>query len=200
MTTTLRFDEAALVRELARLSINLRVAFAASCAERLFPAYEDFCNLAGRGDRAALADALQQVWQHLLGDEMSVDQVRVALIRCEALIPGEAEEPWLDEQPYADDAASAIAYTLRAVKSGEPQESAWAARLAYEAADHHVIHRLDIESESQVLAHPIVQSELSRQRRDLEELLEAREESRGLFVRFRDRARTEAPTFFASKS
>ena len=196
----MRYDEAAVVRTLARVSLKRRVAFAASCAERLFPAYAEFCCRAARGDRAALADVLQQVWQHLLDDKMSVDQVRLALSRCMALIPGEKDAPWVDEQAYADDAASAIAYTLRALESGDPQEPAWAARRAYDAADHHVIHRLGIEGESQALAHPIVQRELSRQHRDLDELLDAREESRGLFVRFRDRARTEASTFFAPES
>lgn len=195
----LHYDETTLVRDLARVEIISRVAFAASCAERLFPAYEDFCKRAGRGDRATLAAILLRVWQHLLGDEMSTEQIRAELSRCMSLIPGEDDEPWLDEQAYADDAASAIAYTLRALDGGEPQEAAWAARRAYEAADHYVMHRLGVEGESQVLAHPIVQSEFSRQRRDLEEILGTRPDA-GLFVRLRDRARAEAPAFFASRS
>lgn len=198
--TMLRYDEAALVRDLGRVGRNSRIAFAAACAERLFPAYDNFCRRAGRGDRDALAGILKRVWQHLLGDKMSGEQVRADLQRCMELIPGEDDEPWVDEQAYADDAASAIAYTLRAIESGEPQEAAWAARRAYEAADHYVIHRLGIEGESQVLAHPIIQAELSRQRRDLEELLGAGQESVGLFVQFRDRARAEAPAFFISSS
>jgi uncharacterized protein YjaG (DUF416 family) len=198
MTTMLRYDEAATVLELGRVSIKLRVVFAASCAERLFPAYEDFCKRSGRGDRAGLGAILQQVWQHVIGEEMSVDQMDLALSRCLALIPDEDDEPWIHEQAYADDAASAIAYALQTLKVGEPQESAWAARRAYEAAGYFVTHRLGIESNSQVQAHPIVQSELSRQRRDLDELLEARQESRELVVRFRDRARAEAAEFFVS--
>jgi hypothetical protein len=200
MTTMLRYDKAALVRDLARVGIKSRVAFAASCAERLFPAYEDFWRRAGRGDRATLAEALEAVWQHLLGDEMSTEQIRAELGRCMALIPGEDDEPWVEEQAYADDAASAMAYTLRALDTGEPQEAAWAARRAYEAADHHVMHRLGVDGETQVLAHPIVQAEFSRQRRDLDEILGARRESAGLFVRLRDRAKAEAPAFFASGS
>jgi hypothetical protein len=116
------------------------------------------------------------------------------------LIPSEDEDPWFDEQAYADDAASAIAYTLRALDSGESQEAAWAARRAYEAADHHVMHRLGIEGESQALAHPIVQTEFSRQGRDLEELLGDPQGSTVLFARLRERAKAEAATFFASHS
>jgi len=196
--TMLRYDAAALVHDLTRLGIRSRVAFAASCGERLFPAYEDFCRQAIKGDRAALAGILERVWQHLLGDEMNTEQIRAEQSRCMALTPGEDDEPWLEEQAYADDAASAIAYTLRALESGEPQEAAWAARRAYEAADHHVMHRLGVEDESQVLTHPVVQAEFSRQRRDLEELMGARQESAGLFARLRDRAKAEAATFFSS--
>jgi hypothetical protein len=131
---------------------------------------------------------------------MSGEQVREDLSRCMELIPGEDEEPSVDEQAYADDAASAIAYALRTLDSGESQEAAWAARRAYEAADHHVMYRLGLEGESQVLAHPVVQTELSRQHRDIEELLGAPESSTELFVRLRDRAKAEASTFFGSRS
>jgi uncharacterized protein YjaG (DUF416 family) len=196
----LRYDEAAIVEALARLSPMLRVVFAAACAERLFPAYEDFCRRAGRGDRAALANALEQVWRHLLGDEMRADQVGLALSRCMALVPGEDEQPWVDEQPYAEDAATAIAYTLGALASGDPQEAAWAARCASEAADYRVMYGLGVESEARVVAHPIVQRELSRQRRDLEEVVEAREASPALVARIRDRARSEASSFFDATS
>ena len=198
--TMLHYNEAALVRELDRVGDKSRVAFAASCAERLFPAYEDFCRRADRGDRATLTWILARVWKHLLGDQMSSEHVRETLGRCIELIPGDDEEPWVDGQAYADDAASAIAYTLRALDSGESQEAAWAARRAYEAADHHVVHRLGIEGELQILAHPIVQTEFCRQRRDLEELLGAPEGSTALFVRLRDRAKAEASTFFVSHS
>ncbi len=196
----LHYKEADLVRALARVAVRLRVAFAAACAERLLPAYEDFCKRARRGDQTALSGILKRVWEHLLSQEMTAEQIRTELNRCMALIPGEDDEPWVDEQAYAEDAASAVAYTLRALESREPQEAAWAARRAYEAADHYVTHRIGIEGELQVLAHPIVQAELARQRRDLDELRWAGQEPTGLIDRLRDRARTEASTFFGLKS
>jgi uncharacterized protein YjaG (DUF416 family) len=196
--TMLRYDEADTIRALAAIPRNSRVAFAAACAERLFPAYEDFCRKDRRGDQAAMAEILERVWKHLLGDEIEAEQIRAELTRCMALIPGEEDEPWIREQAYADDAASAIAYALRTLESGDPQEAAWAARRTYEAADHHVTHRLGIEDETQVLNHPIVQAEFARQRRDLDELRGAKRESIQLFARLRDRARAEARLFFAS--
>src|SRR5262245_55148515 len=138
--TMLRHDEAALVCHLGRLGNDSRVAFAAACAERLLPAYNEFCRRAGRGSRDALAGILEKVWLHLLGNKMSTAQIRAELDRSMSFIPGEDDEPWVDEQPYADDAASAVAYALRALETGEPREAAWAARRAYDAADHHVTH------------------------------------------------------------
>jgi uncharacterized protein YjaG (DUF416 family) len=196
--TGLRYDETALVRDLARMEGASRAAFAAACAERLFPAYAEFCERAGRGNRDALAGILERVWRHLFGDPMSSEQVRAERDRCVALVPGEDDEPWVAEQAYADDACAAVAYALRALDTGEPQEAAWAGQRAYEAADHHVVHRLGVEGESKVLAHPIVQAEIARQRRDIDALLGARRDSVELFVSLRERARVEAPGFFAS--
>ncbi|HVV81526.1 MAG TPA: DUF416 family protein [Kofleriaceae bacterium] len=196
----LHFDEAGLVDDLRRVSGNSRVAFAAACAQRLFPAYDKYCQRAGAGDQDELAQILERVWQHLIGAPMTGEQVRKDLARCMALVPGEDDAPWLDEQAHADDAASAIAYTLRALESGEPQEAAWAARRAYESADYHVVHRLGIEGESQILAHPDVQRELSRQRRDLADLVAAEQEAVALFVSLRDRARGEALAFYGSSA
>lgn len=193
----LHYDETALVRDLARMESASRAAFAAACAERLFPAYVEFCERAGRGNRDALAGSLERVWRHLFGDPMSSEQVRAERDRCVALVPGEDDPPWFPEQAYADDACAAVTYALRTLDTGEPQEAAWAGRRAYEAADHHVVHRLGVEGESEVLAHPIVQAEISRQLRDIDVLLGPRRDPVELFVCLRERARAEAPGFFA---
>lgn len=193
---TIAFDETDLVGKLNGLALLPRVAFAAACAERLFPAYEAFSELAGRGDARALGDMLARIWRDLLGQKMDPDELQANVDRCMALIPGEDEEPWLDEQPYADDAASAVAYTLRALQRGDSQESAWAARRAYEALDHHVTHRLGIDEDVQAASHPAVQAELLRQRRDLDELNTASENLADVILRLRDRARQEAREVF----
>jgi len=56
---------------------------------------------------------------------MTAEQVHAELDRCMGLIPGEDDEPWVDGQAYADDAASAIAYTLRTLDTREPKEAVW---------------------------------------------------------------------------
>jgi len=194
----LRYDEVTMVAALARGPLPLRTAFAAACAERLLPAYEEYCRQTGRGDPTVLAGILDRVWAALLGAEMSAEQIRGEIDRCMPLIPEEDDEPWVDEQAYADDAASAVAYTLRALETGKTQEAAWAARRAYEAVDHHVTHRLAVEGDEHVLAHPVVQGELARQRRDLDELVDGTAVATDLIARLRDRARAEASIVFVS--
>jgi hypothetical protein len=131
---------------------------------------------------------------------MSENEIQWELNRCMALIPQEDEGPWINEQAYAEDAASAVAYALRARRAGESQEAAYAARVAYEALDHHVINRLGIKDDAHVLAHPVVQAELARQHRDLDVLLGADADLAELLARLRDRASAEAAIFFGPVS
>lgn len=192
----LRYDNAVLLRDLSCVSPKMRVTFAASCAERLFPAYEEFCKRSSLGKRDELANMLAQVWSHLLGHEMTMDQIQLMSVRCESLIPGEDySDKWIDGQAYADDAAAALCYTLRLLGSDDPRDGVWVAERAYELTDYYVTHVIGLEDEEQVLGHPVVQAELIRQRRDLDELLEASQESAALFIRFQERAKVEASVF-----
>lgn len=99
-----------------------------------------------------------------------------------------------------------VAYALRARLSGDAQEVAWSARVAYEALDHFVINRENVDTnipgeEQRVLSHPLVQAEFARQRRDLDELLCTPPHQVKLTInRVRDRARVEAAEFFGPVS
>lgn len=146
---------------------------------------------------------LEQLWLDLERKKEMTDQdVRENLNLCMKLIPQEDDEPWVPEQAAAEDAASALAYAIRCRQSGDAQEAAWAARCAYEALDHFVIDQESIDTnvsggEGRVLAHPLVQLELARQRRDLEELLDAvsaKLPSRITLIR--ERAKADSETVF----
>jgi hypothetical protein len=116
------------------------------------------------------------------------------------------EGDWIEGQAAADRAATALCYALRCRKTGEPQEAAWAARHLYEVLDDFVINREHIDTnqpgrENRVLAHPLIQAELARQRRDLEELFQADEANiPGTVVRLQERAKAEAHNLFDSNS
>jgi uncharacterized protein YjaG (DUF416 family) len=189
----LRFDEDDLVRRLDGLAPRLRVAFAAACAERLFPAYELYANVTGRGEAAFLRDALDAVWEHLHRTPGAAPDASLLTRRAmQSLHDDETSEPFVPELPAADSAATAIVYALRALDEGSSQEAAWAARHAYEAADYFVTHVVGLEDEDAIDAHPAVQAELERQNRDLEELLSVAEATmRQTLERLRRRASEE---------
>jgi uncharacterized protein YjaG (DUF416 family) len=198
-----RFDEMALAAALDRLPEPHRTVFAAACAERLMPAYDAFATRSGRGDPKALSDILARLWDDLAGNAMTSAQLQSLIDDCMKLIPREDEVPWVPEQPAAEDAGAAVAYALRCRQNGRGQEAAWSARRSYEAQDHCVINREGINvnvqgSESRVAAHPAVQVELARQRRDLDDLSNTGD-PRDAAARLRARAKTESMSFAWSR-
>lgn len=165
-----KYDEADLVRRPGRLIKAQRVAFAAACAERRLPSFDAVWR---QGDEGAppLRGILDRVWAVASGESLPGADLEAQLDVCMMLIPDEDDDTWDEGHPYVDDAASAVAYALRTIQSGgQAQEAAWAARRAYEAVDLFVTERLAIEDEEAVMRHPLIQAELIRQRRDLDEL------------------------------
>ncbi len=201
----LRFEEPLLRAQLDRLPREHRAAFAAACAERLFPAYMRFSHEARRADPETLRAALSRLWDDLTGNPLSELELRASAKKCLALVPSEDEEP-SDEQPSAEDAAAALVYALESrVKEGS-QEAAWSARRAYDALDRFIMSDepgviVTEAAEQRVLEHSLVQAELARQRRDLDELLGVGEQGvRDVAVRLRDRAKEESAIFFGAAS
>jgi uncharacterized protein YjaG (DUF416 family) len=169
-------------------------------AYRLFEAQN------GREVPNALERALEDVWidPGLAHDREEFEQRVEELM---LLIPQEegSRQPWTQEATNAQHAGMSAVYTLRAKLAGEAQEAAWAARVAYEALDNFVINSENIDTnkpgeEQRVLSHPLVQAELDRQHRDLDELRAGRQDPAVLIARLRERARGEAAAFFGSGS
>lgn len=200
----LTYDERELVGQLERLPAKLRAAFAAACAQRLLPAYEAFAKKSHRGDARRLASILERLWSDLQGFPLPEAELGAQLEACMSLIPAEDDAPWIEEQAGAEDAGAAVAYALRARAGGKSQEAAWAARRSYEAIDHHLTHRAGIDpsapgGEERLRRHPLVQAELTRQRRDLEDLRRGVEAGDTAVVeRIRSRAVDEASVMFAT--
>ena len=199
-----RYDEDSCFRQLEHLPRALCAVFAAACAERLFPAYVLFEKQSGRGNSKDLSVILERLWSDLQGNSMTSRDMDASIEKCMSLIPREDEGPWIEQQAAAEDAGAALAYALRCRKTGESQEAAWAARCCYETLDHFIVNRDDIDindagATEAVTADPLVQAELARQQRDLDDLLmdEGRED---VVVRFRSRAVAEASLVFDLRS
>lgn len=200
------YNEGSVIEELEQLPLQLRVAFAATCVERLLPAYEEYSKrLEGTVSRE-LNSILERLWADLGGQVMTPAEIENAIENCMSAIQSLNSSDWVEGQEAADDAVAALCYALRCRKTGDPQEAAWAARRLYEALDNFIINHdhLDIDQpgiESRVVAHPLIQAELARQRRDVEELLEIDELSiPSVLVQLRERAKAEARIFFGSAS
>jgi uncharacterized protein YjaG (DUF416 family) len=189
---------------LSQLPVAFRVIFATSCAERLMPAYRLFHTEIGGGDPVAMSRALEDLWANPVLPEVHEEVYEQQLEKIMGLIPQDDEigASWSEQAIYAQDSGTSLAYALRARLTGEPQEAAWAARVAYAALDNFVIIREDIDTnkpggEQRLISHPIVQAELRRQQRDLDELLNSSgQDVQEIALRFRDRARAEAGSFF----
>ena len=199
----LDFNEADMVRKLGSIKTRLRTAFAAACAERLAPAYDKFFKVSGRGDARKLGQLRERLWGNIEGRILNAPISEEEVDACMDLIPSQDDAPWVPEQAYAEDAAAALAYALRCWRTDDPQEAAWAARRAFEAVDQFVIRRErinlnDPNQAGRVASHQIVQAELARQKRDLDELTQVSAEGMlDLIIRIRDRAQREAPHVFS---
>jgi hypothetical protein len=197
------YDEGALKSSLDHLPAKLQSVFAALCAERLAPAYPPFA-MRNRRPPMQLAKLLAKLWQDLLGLAMTREDLQASLDESVALVPDD-DDTFVGVPFYASDAAAAVAYAFSARLTGDAQEAAWAARRAYEALDHFVTPAYEPGIEPapihmSLIAHPLVEEELARQRRDLKELrtLSGAPLSKAILQELRARAQTEAYAFLGS--
>lgn len=166
------FDENALIGKLGAQSSQVRIAFATAAATRQLRNYERFAHEFDPPSEQRPREIVTQLWA-ALKDGAVVDLAAWSAILDEVmnLIPEESDE-WVILHAFADDALSTLAYAIRCLVTPDPQEAAWAARRAYEAADQAAIRFLDVQpgtpaTELEINSHEIVQRELWRQQNDL---------------------------------
>lgn len=163
------YDEAAIVRRLARLDRKRKAAFAAACAQRLLPLYDRYADAVPSADGATVRSVVALVWDALRGAPVDLrPQQQLA----EAHVPLENDD-WVLESGYAQNAAGCAAYAVRTWLSDDAQEAAWAARQAYEVADYaaqQLLSDLDLnarDAEAELAGHDLVQAALDAIERDL---------------------------------
>jgi uncharacterized protein YjaG (DUF416 family) len=204
----IRFSNRWLIGKLEKMPPIFRTLFAAAAAERLSQAYLRYAHLTGRGNPEVLAEALNRLWSDIEGQRANSERPEETLQRVMALIPKEDNGPWVPEQAWAEDATAAVAYALQCLESGRSAESAWVAQRAYEAVDHFVvtenaIHTSKPGASARILSSSLVQAELRRQRRDIDELLAENTDVQNLAAlaaRMRQRAQIDSRTMFAENS
>lgn len=169
----LKFNQQLLKQALEQMPVCSRVAFAASCAQRLVSVYHRYLAQIEQAGRASDCDrGLEYVWAHILTVPQT-DVVQLMLADVMSLIPDQDAPGWTPLTAYGEDSLAALAYCLSSLLSGDSQEAVWAAVRVYEALDYFVdLRDRDDASftEARVLADPLIQTEFARQARDLEEL------------------------------
>src|SRR5215813_12242274 len=174
------YHEARLGEAVQKLHPNLRVAFAVACAERLLSAAASFVQGSQNDDLLKSKDIAGRLWLDLEGGKMSASEVEQAIEVCIAMIERieGGSSNW--QESAVGDAVAALCYALRCHQTGDTKEAVWAARRPYESLDAYVIDQEGIDTnkpngEQRVLSHPLIQAEVARQQRDLDDLLTAQD-------------------------
>lgn len=173
------FDRQILVGELQRLPANAALAAATSASSRLVPFYSEFCNRSCWGDALALQNALEFAWDHAEGRRHRREQAkrqRAVAAKLAQLEPRDGFGWDYTCSHYAAlSVASCIDYVLKERTVHAAAALEWVFNAAYRLAGYLLFkgigpHKSTPESRRQAVAHPIVQMELARQRRDLDRL------------------------------
>lgn len=193
-----QYDEGRLQEELDQLPPGGRCAFASACAERQLrnPAVS---NAEGITEAVRL---LERLWEHLADRHLTRDMLEQLAQRCESIIPdGDAVADWTSQVAFEESAIAAAVYAFRCAASGDSCFAIWSARQALEALDVFVAERLGISvydppAQRQIASDPLVQAELNRQERDLEDVRAFAAAPLQSTVELRERSRSDARAFF----
>ena len=173
----------ALEQELAELPPLHRVAFAASCCERLLPNYSAFAREEGWGEPSALRTALDEVWQILNGKPADASRIGPLREDCMNAILHD-EEVFNSRHNYeAQLAAIAISNALEACLAPTPKLVVKVAegivdtvtefiRIEKEIADPSWPEKPYEEQQEEIARHPFTIREIAKQREDLQRLKE----------------------------
>lgn len=167
------FDRKNLEGALQKLTVMHRLAFAASCCNRVLPSYAAFSRQQQWGDYDVLESAVTYIWECLEeGSKPSDDRAKMLLSECEAATPDLDE---VFEATLGHDAALVVRHALRCAQNGSAEDAAYAASWAYEGMDTFVFEHggmnldaADPRLTEKIAAHQLVQRELLQQEADLD--------------------------------
>jgi uncharacterized protein len=167
----IKFIPDTLKEMLTGIDKDLQLAFAASCAERILPNYEKFCEVTNWGDLSPLRDSLDLIWEACMGKILSLHDIETAMKLCEAVIP-DSNDFKSFYSTLAQDAVFSIWNLMDYLKDGNIDSLISGARYTTDSIDLYVqeienITITDPQREDKILHHPMMQQELARQQRNL---------------------------------
>jgi uncharacterized protein YjaG (DUF416 family) len=151
-----QFDDAQPARDLEAMPQGHRVAFAASCSERVAPCYRAYALVVGLESLDLVENALGEVWSSL--EKGSLPQARAQLLvdALSDVIPKIQGDGFVFT-PLASNAVSAMVYTLKCCKDGQAKWSALAARMSVESVDTylHFVNDVPLSTTTLVPTDPV---------------------------------------------
>jgi uncharacterized protein YjaG (DUF416 family) len=173
-----KLDEKELVERLASLSPEGRLAFAASCCERMIPNFEAFVLTEGVEDSKACCQALETIWKWATGQRTSAEDISTLRVRCEEVVaePERFRSRWTG---LATNAVSALMDALDCCLNGSPQSAANTGILADDSVEEYIsrvdkpltssqVQERGVGFDQWIMGHPLKREELEKQRADIE--------------------------------
>lgn len=181
-------------RQLERLGGEHRIVFAASCCERVIPAYEAFSQEDGWGDPRPLREAVDAVWAAAEGARLEPNDARRLIGQVEEQVP-HLDDPFTSVfAAPAQDAAIVVVESVECAETGSADHAAEAARHAVDAFEAYVDQ---VEGEGavyeadRVTSDPVYQGELTDQHEDLVTLEEHTKLDAKIVEQIRERSRAK---------
>jgi uncharacterized protein YjaG (DUF416 family) len=187
------FDPISLRRDLDQLSRLHRVAFAATCCERLLPNYAAFSREVHWGEPAMLRGAVDYIWDVLGGGPLDRAEVDRLIERCDIVIP-DTENFDTSAVSAALDAGTAVTETLRSLLDGDTDRVVDIASVCRDTVDMYIQDRdqmnynNDPSFEQKIAQDPLMTLELARQSAILSELMGAPALNSALLQRLREKS------------
>ena len=172
------FNREQLARDLSALPVNHRIAFAASCSERLVPNYEAFALIEEWGDPQRVRRALDEIWIFLSGSSLPEERIRELMDVCFTAAP-DSEDFHSVYASLAERAASAVYSKLECCLQGGPEAAATVGILSRESIDVYLnaladpeldVHTSDPSLDEWIAQSPLMAAEIEKQQEDLADL------------------------------
>ena len=153
------------------MSESQRVAFAASCCERLLPNYKKFVEVDNWGDYNSLRRILNRIWNHASGQIISNDEIRQFLKICYDVVPNSDDFTSMYTS-YAIDAGASLYNTLKYCLEGDIKCLTSVVDASINTVDLFIQEKYNIcpsdpNLEQKITSEKLMQTELKKQLEDL---------------------------------
>jgi len=165
------FDEKQILEELNNISELHRIAFAASCCERMLPNYKKFVEVENWGDYDCFRNFLNQIWEHINGNYLTKEHIIIFMDKCFEIGPDEEDFESVYTS-YAIDLGSAIYHTLKYCLTSDTKNLLAVANAAINTVDLFVQEKYNMDPndpnlEFEICNNELMQTEIVKQIDDL---------------------------------